>query len=907
MSATGNRVFHFDGFDLEPDERRLSRRGRIIPLTPKVFELLVRLVEHAGHVLSKDDLMDALWPGRPVTESNLTKHVWLLRKALEEDGDGTRLIETVSKVGYRFRAPVTQLSEPRASEARSSPAGPAPRVSWSRKRTLAVLSAGMLATAGLLSLALVLHAPAPWTSPGDTAVSLLALDNLSRNPKDAWVGPALTETLGTEIGLGRRVHVTPAALAAPIEATLSVPGAGGFGLPRLWDLRRRLGADYVLSGGYLVTGDGGEGEVRLDLVLQDTRGGRVVNLSRSGQVAELPSLVTLLGADLRARLGAGADRADGVKMAAGLQAPSVEVMRHMGAGAEALRRFDPAHARDEFLEAVAQAPAYAPAYGYLAQAWSALGYKAKARAAAEQAAALSADLPPPVRLQIVAQRQISAYDWAGAGQTLRQLIALRPGDPENRLQLVDVLVSAGKANDAAAALNDLRALPAAGPTDPRIELAAAGIAASRDDNKAGADHAARALALARSAHEPGLAGEAGVQLANALGGERQAQAAQVLRQALADYTAAGDPHGQAWAHQNLGNLWVESDPAKARREYEQAMAIYQTIGDQGGVAASYSNLGIMMWSAGDRDGAETAVRHVLAIREETQDPTGQAWALAALAIEQSDEAITDEVIANFRRAITLDESAGAQAHLGFTLLSLSDDLRLRGDLAGAAKTCADAQRQYGALGDPAGRAGADFECAQIALDRGDLSAASAGLKTARTEARAHGDQMTLANADLLAGEIAMGQRRWAPASASFDSAARQFAASDLATGEAVASSLLALSEAALEKTQARDAAEARARTLRRKITERQEVIPADIALAQLAGETGSSDAAVDSLRALAAGARKSGWESWGLEADLAAVQVLDHSGDKARAAALRGEVAADARRLGFNWVLRRLS
>lgn len=68
MSTLGNPVYRFAGFTLEPAERRLSAAGKAIALTPKVFDTLVLLVERAGHVISKGELMKELWPRGYVDE-----------------------------------------------------------------------------------------------------------------------------------------------------------------------------------------------------------------------------------------------------------------------------------------------------------------------------------------------------------------------------------------------------------------------------------------------------------------------------------------------------------------------------------------------------------------------------------------------------------------------------------------------------------------------------------------------------------------------------------------------------------------------------------------------------------------------------------------------------------------------
>src|SRR6185437_13551699 len=101
-----NKVYRFADCEVDPHERRLLVHGQLVTLTPKVFDTLVLLVERAGHAVSKDELMAALWPRGFVHESNLSKHIWLIRRALGDGEDESRCIETVPKLGYRFVAPV---------------------------------------------------------------------------------------------------------------------------------------------------------------------------------------------------------------------------------------------------------------------------------------------------------------------------------------------------------------------------------------------------------------------------------------------------------------------------------------------------------------------------------------------------------------------------------------------------------------------------------------------------------------------------------------------------------------------------------------------------------------------------------------------------------------------------------
>jgi DNA-binding winged helix-turn-helix (wHTH) protein/TolB-like protein len=108
MAQHENRSYEFGRFRLNPAERVLLREGEPVPLTPKVFDILITLVENSGQVVGKDDLMKKVWPTTFVEEGNLTQNVSLLRKALGESAGGAQFIETVPRRGYRF---VAQISE----------------------------------------------------------------------------------------------------------------------------------------------------------------------------------------------------------------------------------------------------------------------------------------------------------------------------------------------------------------------------------------------------------------------------------------------------------------------------------------------------------------------------------------------------------------------------------------------------------------------------------------------------------------------------------------------------------------------------------------------------------------------------------------------------------------------------
>lgn len=952
-------MYRFADCELDVRERRLQVRGQPVTLTPKVFDTLVLLVMRAGHVVSKDELMSALWPRGFVHESNLTKHIWLIRRALGDGEDESRYIETVPKLGYRFVAPVQSASceddangvvPPAAIDgahhvpsiiATSTVDASIPDSTWVAGRDPERrhgVDADPMGTSRDLSAPVPVRQPAPWRRVamiaallGAIAVALVAVrgwqrshaavtsvsgfdsesvaivdfNNLSGNAKDAWLGPALEQMLATEVAANGKLHAVPEELVRPARADLPAPDAGGYAPASLATLQRRLGARYVLSGAYLVSGTPDAPQLRVDLTVQDAHTGAMfASLSRSAAADELPQVVAQVGGELRSRFGERSDPAI-MKQIASAQPASTEVARHLGFALQALDQFDAARARDELLQAIAQAPGYAPAYLYLARAWSMLGYRAKAIAAAKQAAQNAEGLPREQQLQIRAERAALSGDPAQTAAIWGELAALRPRDPGYRLHWISALTASAKYDAAQTALAQARKLPAL-TDDPRLELAASNLDFARDNAAAMLPHARLALAQAQQRGETGLVAEAELQVGIALGRDKQAES--MLRRAAADFRRISNPHGEAHAWQNLGNLqsW-RNQVAPARESYQRAMTIYQGVGDLGGEAAIYDNLSDMLWSAGDRDGTEAALQQALAIARETGDKARQAWTLTGLATVMSDDAASDEAAATYRRAIVLDGEAGERSHLVFALSNYADLLRMRGQLEAARTACAQAQAAGQAL-DAASRGfAADFECAQIALDRGEVDRAAAAFTRIERDAIAAKDGFDAANSQLVLGQIAMGRSRWADARDFLQRSRDGWAAAKETPGEATTNALLALCAAAQNDVAARDTALKRASDLRSQVTARQEVLYLDIALAELQARLGQPAQALTALRGYADDALKRHWIGYAFEARLAMLRVLEHGNDTAAATSARDALIADARRAGFGWVGQRVA
>lgn len=216
MSQQDSHSYEFGRFRLITAERVLLREGELVPLTPKVFDILVTLVEHGGQVVAKDDLMKRVWPNTFVEEGNLTQNISLLRKALGESPGGVQFIETVPRRGYRFVADTSELWGDQPAQP-ANVENPTPVVSIpnrpsqsaaTRRTPLFVLAAGLVVV-GIIGLVY-------FTGRGKTgepipiqSIAVMPFVHESADPDAAYINDKIAESLINSLSKLPQLRVVP--------------------------------------------------------------------------------------------------------------------------------------------------------------------------------------------------------------------------------------------------------------------------------------------------------------------------------------------------------------------------------------------------------------------------------------------------------------------------------------------------------------------------------------------------------------------------------------------------------------------------------------------------------------------------------------------------------------------------
>ena len=382
------RIYEFGRFRLDLAGPTLFRGDQAIPLPPKAADALLLLVQNAGTIVRKEDLLKKVWPDAFVEEGSLSRTIFILRKALEDGGDGQEYIATIPKRGYRFACPVRQV------EGTSQVAGSGDLTRGVDRHKVRAIALTLAISTVLLAFYFSAkryfrHSD---SRPGLRMIAVLPFQNLTGDPAQEFVVDGLTEEMITQLGGLNHEQLGVIARTSAMTYKGSTKSVDQIG--------HELGVNFILEGSVRRWGD----RVRISAQLIQTRdqthlwaqsyeldAGNVLNLQSDVAQAVAKEISLTLTPVARVRV-ASAAHVDPQVHELCLRGRYEWNKRTKAGLNQAISYFEQAISRD---------PSYAPAYAGLAEAYAVLPYYSegspndtfqKAQAAAEHALQLDETL-----------------------------------------------------------------------------------------------------------------------------------------------------------------------------------------------------------------------------------------------------------------------------------------------------------------------------------------------------------------------------------------------------------------------------------------------------------------------------------------------------------------------------------
>ncbi|HEY7546106.1 MAG TPA: winged helix-turn-helix domain-containing protein [Blastocatellia bacterium] len=264
MSQQTGLVYEFDSFRVDSVKRLLLRAGEPLPITSKVFDLLLILIANGGQVVQKEELIRRLWPDTAVEENNLTQHVAMLRRALGERAAEHRYVVTVPGRGYSFVADVRVLEsahEAMPEQSRSQIEMEKKNPARSRMNAFILMACAFTVVMIALVVYWRLASRANQTTAHIKSIAILPFKSLTET-NDDYLGAGMADTLIARLSQLKQINVR--STSAVMRYAVGSQDALSFG--------REIGVDSVVEGTIQRSGE----RVRVTVQLMSVRDERAM-------------------------------------------------------------------------------------------------------------------------------------------------------------------------------------------------------------------------------------------------------------------------------------------------------------------------------------------------------------------------------------------------------------------------------------------------------------------------------------------------------------------------------------------------------------------------------------------------------------------------------------------------------
>jgi len=724
-----------------------------VRLQEQPFQLLTVLVERNGEIVTREELRQHLWPGDTFVDfdKSLGVAVTKLRDALEDNAANPTFIETVSRHGYRFIAPVER--EHKHASTLVTPGAFPETIAPSAKRKSAWPSRTILIGAGCLvvvATAMAYYArgnrrrespPADSLNSPATAshaavrrsIAVLGFRDLQGRPENSWLSAALSEMLSTELASTSQCRLVSGEDIARAKRELPLADVDTLSRGTLLRLRTNPGADVVVLGSYAVLPENGEDLLRLDLRMQDTASGETIGEEAfTGNEENLFELASKVGTSMRKTLGMNPNPS-GIADPSRASLPSNQTaLRLYTEGRAKLWAFDLVGARDLLRKAIAVDPEFPLAHAALSQALWHLDYGVQARTEAQRALELSQNLQQEERLVVEGQYRMTIRDWPKAAESYHALFKLFPDSLDYGLLLAGAQLHVNP-SDARQTLATLRRLPFPADEDARIDLMEASAWIDADFPKAQAA-AENAIVKGKAQGSTFIIDRAyGIlcQQADSIGAS--ANGIHYCEQAVRN-SAAGGLLSEARNLNDLAGQYFElGDVVRAEAIWRQANQRFQKSDDAEGVAATLSNIGEALLAQGDLEQAQKHLAESIPSYQTNGDRDGVALVLNDHAEILRLQGNLEAARVTYQQAEVTAKEIDDKSRLAYVLSGLGDVLKDRGDLGAARRSYEQSLALRSGMGEKQAEEESRVSLAQISVEEGHPADAETELRNCKEQ------------------------------------------------------------------------------------------------------------------------------------------------------------------------------
>ncbi len=405
--------YRFSTFELDTERLEFKGDGKVRALEPQVFDVLRHLVENADRLVSRDELIEAVWGGRIVSDATVSARIYAVRKAVGDSGERQTMIKTVPRRGFRFVAPVVVGDQSPAAESADAP--------------------------------LVVDRPA--LVPDKPSIAVLPFRYLSGEPGQEYIADGITQDIITTLSkIGEIFVISGGATLAYKDAQ---PAAG--------QVAEDLGVRYVLEGNVQTSGN----RVRVTTRLIEARTGRNLWAEHYGrELTDVFALQDEITQEIATALQVNLTEGQQARLRR-RQTSNIAAWESYVCGISELRRFtreNNAEARDRFERAIELDANFAAAWTFLG--WTHMidartGWNESPTVSLEQAArcvekSLALDPSHPEAHALIGAVRMHQRQYDAAIASGEKAIALGPNIAESYVMLGQTLNYAGRAEEGTA-------------------------------------------------------------------------------------------------------------------------------------------------------------------------------------------------------------------------------------------------------------------------------------------------------------------------------------------------------------------------------------------------------------------------------------------------------------------------